>query len=312
MFQIVCDTCADVTVDWAEDHGVTLVAHRIRSRAGDKGDVVEVHPADTYVGLATDREVPRISQPSPAEFQDVLGHLAARGATQVAVLCVSSGLSSTYENAIAAARGFRDAMDIAVIDSRNVSAGEAILLSELVAARQMGFSFADAVEHTRSLVRHVTIMGVLPPGAPILKSGGPLGKIRGALRSVLSRYALATLDGQGRCVMVDQGANQKHLAGRIARLMAVDSVREGPLSYREISVGYPRFLSILEKYIELAGFSSTAQPVVNGCGALACRCGLGAFGIAYVASDRLIAVEDVVGGVDDVVDAIHDDGEISA
>lgn len=305
MFAIVTDTLSDLPLEWCEEHNVRLVPMHLRTRAGDSRDVVEVHPADTYVALASKPASVRTSQPSPSEFTEVFDELLDSGVTQILCVTASAALSQTYDNAVAAARAANKRGQVAVIDSKTLSAAEGIVVADLVRGRDMGMEFREAVDHAARLVRHVTLLLITAPGAQLFPHPGhraPIRHLRRAMEGWMGAYGLVTLDEQGRVVTVGRAADQRMLAGRIARLMSLDAQRDGCLRYVEICVGYPRSLSVLEKPLDTNEFISRRTSVANVSGAVACQLGLGSVGIAYAPARYLVD-----GDLDEEAGYIHED-----
>lgn len=292
MFAIVTDTLSDLPLEWCEDHNVKLVATHLTGRAGDRRDVVGVHPADTYVALATRPDSVGTSQPSAAEFTEAFEAVMGAGFDEVVCVTASAALSSSYDSAVAAARAANRRGRVVVIDSRSVSAGEGIVVADLVRARDTAMTMDQAVDHVARLIHHVTVLFITPPGSPLFKhpsSRASLGRMRATVERWLGLYGLVTLDEKGRVSLVGHSADQRMHAGRIARLMSLDSQREGPLSYVEVSVGYPRSLSVLEKPLDTNEFMSRRHATINASGAMAVHLGLGALGMAYAPVAYLVA-----------------------
>lgn len=282
MFRIVCDTLSDFPKEWCEAHDVHLVAMHLRGKYKDELDVLGVHPADVYVDLAA-KGILRLSQPSAAEFMEVFNQLIDQSDDPIICITASSALLQVFDNAVAAAREVKKRCQVAVIDSKLVSAGEAMVVADLVHARQVGMSFEEAIEHVQQLIPRVTVLFITPPGAALYNHtrSNPLKRLRTIVDGWTGSYGFVAMDGRGHLTRVGHHGDQRLLAGRIARLMSLDAQREGPLRYIEVSVGFPRNLSILEKPLDTNEFISTRSTVINASGSVAVALGLGAMGIAY-------------------------------
>ena len=91
----------------------------------------------------------------------------------------------------------------------------------------------------------------------------------------------------GRAIELFRSPDLSRLAGGMARKMSAYAHEVGPLTYVEINAGVPRSLAIVEKPLVTNEFESTRAAILDTNPSTTNQLGLGAVGIAFVASSLL-------------------------
>ncbi|HKW45680.1 MAG TPA: DegV family protein, partial [Candidatus Eremiobacteraceae bacterium] len=132
-------------------------------------------------------------------FADTYKRMLDGGSERILSLHISSALSGTY-NAAALAASMVDARRIAVVDTRTVSAGIAMLAIEARRRFDSGASFDDAENAIRGDLPHIELFATVP-SLTYLARGGRIGGLRGLVGNVLKIVPILT---------VRDGAVQEH------------------------------------------------------------------------------------------------------
>ncbi len=132
-------------------------------------DGVEITPAQFYQKLAESPVAPRTSQPAVGEYRRVFRQLLEH---HEGVVCVtlSSGLSGTYQAALAAAREV-DPERIRVVDSKGLSVCLGLVMEEVVSQAAAGGSLEEVEEAARQAVEQTKLFAAIPSLETAARSG---------------------------------------------------------------------------------------------------------------------------------------------
>ncbi len=219
--RIVTDSTADIPVELAEKLGIAIVPLTVFF--GDEAflDGIELDNAGFYRKLQASKELPRTSQPAPANFQETYTRLIDEGADAILSVHLSSKLSGTYQSACTA----RDSMPesvrhipIEVIDSKNISVGmsRAVMLAVEEARQGLGLDVIKA--HAIDQLARTHILAVLDT-LEYVKRGGRIGGARALLGNLLSVKPIIALK-DGEVVPVEQPRTRSKAYARVAQLLA--------------------------------------------------------------------------------------------
>ena len=295
-FAIVCDSSSDLSAAWCRENDVRVVPMKLHLPKGVYSDVVEVS-AEQARELLLRGAAMGVSQPSVADFQNAFAQLAAEGFTECACVCTSQIVSITQTNARVAAEAVAKALPIAieVIDSRTMSAGEGIVICDLVRNRAKGTSYAESIDHAKRLVESLTTLIVLPPGqAPrFLPKRTLASRVNGFLGRALRIWGLEAFDAKGAPEVVARSTDPLQLAGLASSLTAVDAERQGRMAFAAFSTGADEMTAeILKTATGMLPKNHDLGTVMTS-GAVTVRMGLGAVGIAYAPEDRCVTDPDL-------------------
>ncbi len=196
---VVTDSACDLPDADLESEGITVVP--LRLILGDETflDKVTITPAEFHRRLAEGRFVAKTSQPPPADFREVYGALAAHGAPVLGIH-VAGALSGTFSAARTAAASLRAEggfAPVAVLDSRNVSVGQGLVVREAARAARNGATHAETIVVASGAVSRARLYAAVP-SLDTLVAGGRVTAGQRALARALGVVPLLTLDRTGR------------------------------------------------------------------------------------------------------------------
>ena len=190
--KLIVDAGCDLNMEQAESLDVTLIPMTIRLGQDEFRSGVDITNEEFYQKLIQSKELPTTSQPTPYDFEGAYRKVKNAG-DEAVVLCVSSGLSGTYQSATIARSGFEDC--IYVVDTLAVSVAQRILLDYAISLKKHGVRAQEIAEELEQKKKDVCAYGAVETLEYLIK-GGRLSKAAGAVGSVLGiRPVLYLCDG---------------------------------------------------------------------------------------------------------------------
>lgn len=169
MIHIITDTASDLSVAEAKEKEVILIPLTVMCNS-------VICPCETnedrrhfYELLGTSKAMPTTSQPSPSAYLEKFNNIKAAG-DEAVVLCISAGLSGTFQSASIAAK--MAAYDkITVLDTGSVIMGQRMIVDRAVEMRSKGASAAEIANMVTAIKDKMVVCGVVDT-LKYLKKGG--------------------------------------------------------------------------------------------------------------------------------------------
>lgn len=218
--RIVTDSTSDIPLPQAEKLGITIVPLTVFFGGDAYLDGVELDNASFYKKLASSKDLPRTSQPSPAAFQAAYTRLIQEGADAILSIHLSSKLSGTYQSACTA----RDSLPqneknvpIEIIDTQSISGGMSHAIIAAAKEARNGANLEtlkalvlDRLARTRLLAAVDTL--------EYLKRGGRIGAAGALLGNMLSVKPIISVR-DGEVFLVERPRTRSKAYTRIAQLV---------------------------------------------------------------------------------------------
>ena len=157
-----------------------------------------------YEMLASNKELPTTSQPTPAAFEAVYEEATADG-SDVVVVTISSRLSGTYQSATIAAEDFPN---VYVVDSRNAALGTGVLAEYALQLAEEGKSGQQILEILMEKRQKVHLYAILDT-LEYLKKGGRINAATAVVGGMLNIKPLICADEDGRIGMAGTARGMK-------------------------------------------------------------------------------------------------------
>jgi DegV family protein with EDD domain len=193
--RILTDSAADY--EWAElkEAGIEWVPIRVYFGEEEFSLEGDDFKARFFEEMAENKVFPHTSQPSPQDYLPIFEEVKEQGDSLVAVL-ISSGLSGTYQSAVLA-KEMVDYEHIYLVDSRNASSGERILLEEACRMRDEGVE-AKKIEHELTfLLQRIRLVAIIDD-LENLHRGGRLTRLQTNIGKLTNLKPIITLDAMGK------------------------------------------------------------------------------------------------------------------
>jgi DegV family protein with EDD domain len=183
--RVVTDSACDLPAPLIEALGIEIVPLTIRFGDEEFVDRVELSADAFWQRLEHSDTLPETAAPSPGAFETCFRDLAARGATGIVCINLSSHLSGTMQSAQVAAAATVDVCPVQVIDSQSASMGQGNLC--LTAARRAadGDSLESIVTEVVDRRDRTKLFATLDT-LEFLKKGGRVGNARALVGTMLS------------------------------------------------------------------------------------------------------------------------------
>lgn len=188
---IVTDSGADLTPDVAAGAGVRVVPLTVTFGRQEYRDSVDLLPEHFYqlLSQADAGSMPRTTQPSPADFEEVYRPLVEAGCPVVSVH-MSARVSGTIQSAALAARSVGG--DIHVVDSKSASLGTGLLVLEAARLAEAGTGATDIVRRLEGLRERQNVFFSVDT-LEYLQRNGRIGKAQAFVGGLLNVKPILTL-----------------------------------------------------------------------------------------------------------------------
>lgn len=192
-------------------------------------DGVNLTHAEFYSKLKECTELPKTSQATPADFEDIYREIPE--GDEAVVLTISSKLSGTYQSAVIAAEDYPNR--IFVVDTRTVAIGAGVLAEYalLLAEEGMGArEIAEIITKERERVRLIAMVDTLE----YLRKGGRISATAAVAGGILGfKPVICVEDGEVKLLGKARGAKNGNnlLEEEIAKTGGVNFSRPVLLGY---------------------------------------------------------------------------------
>lgn len=191
---VVTDSGSDLSDELLESTGITVVPLTIRFGEEELLDRRELSTAAFWERCRTGA-LPETAAPAPGDFRAAFEAAADGGADGIVCVTISSGLSATYQAALAGAEATGGRVPVRVIDSRSVTMGEGLLCLAAAEVAAGGGSVDDVARAVEGLLGRTHVLGLLG-SLDHLHRGGRIGGAAALLGSLLSiKPVVQVVDG---------------------------------------------------------------------------------------------------------------------
>jgi DegV family protein with EDD domain len=187
----VTDSTCDLTLELAEELGVTIVPLQVIFGNQAYREGVDITAKEFYERLVNSRQLPTTSAPSVGHFQEVYERLLEEGNSIVSIH-VSGKLSATVRVAQAAKESVAEPTRIAVVDCQSITAGMGFVVLEAVEAARAGAKLAEAKATAESAAQRIQMRFMLDT-LEYLRRGGRIGRARAYLGTLLSMKPILSI-----------------------------------------------------------------------------------------------------------------------
>ncbi|MDO8987876.1 MAG: DegV family protein [Coriobacteriia bacterium] len=255
---IVCDSTSDLELAWYDAHDVVMVPLKVLFGDETVLDWVDIGPAEFYERLIAATQLPKTSQPSPAEFAAAYARLADAGCDQIVSIHLTGALSGTFESATMAAKD--SPIPVHVIDTKKVSQATALVVKAAVEVRDAGADAAEIARVAQQVTDDVSLFFVLDTLEYLVK-GGRAGKAQGLAASVLNIKPILTFNSDGIIEPFKKVKGTQKAIAELARHMAADALANGRLRVSTLSSCAPELAEELRAALDSAGVDYELESV---------------------------------------------------
>ena len=275
---IVTDSSCDLPASIADGLGIVIVPLTIRFGDEEFVDREELSTAEFWSRCVNSPTLPETAAPAPGYYEQVYRDAAAKGASSVLVVSLSSALSATMQSAQLAARTIAadDSidLDVRVVDSRTITMGLGTIAIACARAAHDGRSVDEIERLAHDLVDRTRVFGALDT-LDNLKKGGRIGNAKAMLATALSIKPIIEVTGG----VVEQAGKQRTRSKALAYL--VDKVESYDGNIENLAVMHAD-CSDVDLFVELLAEQYPGDIVVGEIGpVIGTHGGRGTIGVAF-------------------------------
>jgi len=191
---IVTDSSCDLSDEQLTEHHIHMLSLRIVCQKAEYRDRTEISEAALYELMKT--ELPKTSLPLPEDVATLYDQLAADGVTDVVHLCISSGLSGTYNMVRMITEDYQNQMNIRVVDSKTLSTGLGSMVMTVAESLEAGDEPDVAVQKANTVRASQLAMFVIRT-LEYLRKGGRIGLVEGVVGNLLQIKPIIYVNDDG-------------------------------------------------------------------------------------------------------------------
>ncbi len=216
---LMTDSCCDLSREYIDEKKVPFVSLTCRFKDKEYKDDfgISLKHKEFYKGME-EGEVPKTSQPSPDDFYNVFKKHAEEG-KDIIYICVSSGLSGTYNSANIAKGMVHDEnidVNIEIVDILTASLGQGFMVMEAIRLKEEGATFQEVKsfleENKWKLNTFITVDDLIH-----LKRGGRISSTAAFLGGLMSLKPIISINNQGKVDVIQKARGRKSALKDLAK-----------------------------------------------------------------------------------------------
>lgn len=276
---LVTDSTTYLPKELSKQYDVHVVPSVVIWGGEELRDGVDIQPKEFYERLATAKETPTTSQPTPAAFKAKFDELASKGFTDVLGVFVSGKFSGTIASA-EAAKEQMTGLNIAVVDGQSASMGTGWQILEAAKAAKAGKSLADCVKVVEQARANTGVM-LMVDTLEFLHRGGRIGGAQRFVGAALNlKPILEVVDG--KLEAVERVRTKSKALDRMVELLAERVAGRTPVRLAVLHANAPEDAkALLEAGAKRVSPIETALSDVSP--AVGTHTGPGTLGFAFMA-----------------------------
>lgn len=192
---VLTDSAANLSESYIKQHdNLFVVPLMISIDNKEYRDQVDISASEVYDLL--DHHKVKTSLPALEDLEDALKTIKEAGYTHLVVINISSGLSGTYNSFRMTLEGLKD-IEVLHYDTKTLAGGESVIVEYAIELIQRKTPF-EQLEGLLDELRYKDSMAFYTINTlKYLKEGGRIGKVEGALGTLLQIKPIIALDDNG-------------------------------------------------------------------------------------------------------------------
>jgi DegV family protein with EDD domain len=275
--KILSDSTCDLSPELVKQFDITLVPLTIVKADEQFKDGVTITPAEIFAHVAAGGNLCSTSANSVGEYEDEFAKYAPHY-DGVLHINLGSGFSSCYQNACIAAQDFDN---VKVVDSRNLSTGQGLVVLEACKLAKECASLEELHEKVQAFTEKVEA-SFLVDKLVYLAKGGRCSAVAALGANLLNlKPCIDVKDGKMGVSKKYRGKYHKCLADYVKeRLADRDDIRRDVLFVTTTGVAEEEYAAVMAAVAEHGHFE-TVYETTAGC-TVSCHCGPGTLGVLFV------------------------------
>ena len=222
--KLIADSGLDLNQNLAKELGITLMPILISFEDGDYLDGVDFTEQEFYQKLAESKSIPKTSQITAYRYQEEMQKIVDNG-DEAVVLCLSSELSGTYNNACLASKNFTD--KVYVVDTLNATMGGLNMCRYALRLIEQGMSAKQVAQELESVKGKQRLFAMVDT-LEFLKKGGRVSTAVAIVGGLLAvKPIISVIDGKVEVIDKAMGI-KKSFAKMLEKIKAYEIDYEKP------------------------------------------------------------------------------------
>lgn len=189
---IITDSSCDIPKDYIEQHHIFMLPLQVNMPEGQYLDGVDITPDEVYARMP--RVIPTTSQPSPGYIQQVFEQIKEEGYQEAIAICMSSGLSGTY-NVVSMCAKEVEGLVVHAIDSHRLSMPLGLLVMQAVEMNEKGHPSREIIAALNDGWKKTNGFFCMPSLSYLIK-GGRIGLVAGTLGTLLGIIPVISINNE--------------------------------------------------------------------------------------------------------------------
>ena len=275
--KILSDSTCDLSPELLEKHNITLVPLTVVKGDEQFKDGVSITPAEIFAHVAAGGALCSTAANSIGEYEDIFAEYAPKY-DGIIHINISAEFSSCYQNACLAAEDFPN---VRVIDSRNLSTGQGLVVLKACELAQTATDLDALAEELRAFTAKVEA-SFLVDKLDYLVKGGRCSSAAALGANLLNlKPCIEVRDGKMSVVKKYRGKYDKCLVSYVKeRLSGREDLDNTTLFLTQTVVSDDCYAAVKAAVAEHGNFENVYETQA-GC-TVSCHCGPGTLGVIFV------------------------------
>ena len=246
-------------------------------------DGIDITPSEVYEMLASGRDLPTTSSPSPGDFLEAFRELSER-ATGVVCVTISSDISMMYESAMKAREQAREEMpglSISIVDSRTAGGAQGFVALAAARAAAQGGDLVQVRETAERMIPKVSMIAVLDT-LYYLAKGGRIPRVAAWAGSMLQIKPILIF-AQEKIGLLERARTKPKGVRRLCEIMA-ERTNGRPVHVMLMHANVPEEARALRERVE-SRFRCVEVYVSDFAPTMGVQAGPGVLGLAFYADE---------------------------
>lgn len=218
---IITDSCCDLPKEYIENNNIPYVG--LTCNFKDKEYIDDFGKSLTYKEFydgMKEGEIPKTSQPCPEAFYNVFENISNQG-KDILYICVSSGLSGTYNSASIAKNMIEDKFSeakVVIVDVLTASLGQGLMVIKAMEMKKRGASLEEVVNYIEATKLNLNTY-ITVDDLNHLKRGGRISTVAAMVGIVLHIKPILTLNNEGKVIAILKVKGRKSAISKLAEFV---------------------------------------------------------------------------------------------
>lgn len=226
MIKIVADSTCNLEPEVLQRYDIRIAPITIQFGNDSYEEGIDIDRDLFYRKIEELNMIPTTSQPTPAWFERFYRELHQQGHS-ILTITITSKHSGTHQSAVLAKSMVPEA-DVEIFDSESISLGTGWMILEAAQAVEAGHDRASIVRRLEE-IRHKARLFLTPSTLKYLQMSGRVGKLQGALASLLHVKPIIALE-QGVLEAKEKVRTRSKALERLVDLMDETFGRAAPIN----------------------------------------------------------------------------------